>query len=471
MTLADLQAEANRLGTAQNIMTPLGLVRAGNGQWGSSPTLYFNSPDAVAAFNGGKIAVGGASGDFIKNTLLSFLTNYYTPQVIANTPTPSSGTQFEADRSGTPDTTATNFDPFSTSGAAALSAQTGQAIVPQGTPAPQPSGYIPPSGATGGTTGGVMTTDPDIQKLLSNISLAQSGNYGRTPNGIVDLRTGQLVNTSGFSGGASGSTGTPAVPNAPATGSSGSQANPTVDDTELNKILASSGLSSDEQTALRALFHTIAGNDAEEMKKLTAQLALGAQYADPVFKQAVRLVQDNLTQSLLNLENDKAFQEKQKTDALERLKQDVATSKDYLSFQERQQLDEFAKRQTADTEALREELASTGFTNSSRRVQKEQLLTDAYGNLVQGTTRAFVEKTNALDTQQNRAVSDTAAELARLAEVTRAGELDKLRAAESTLGSSNLPTLSPNLSYLSPLGGITGSLEKQRYNDIAQFIF
>ncbi len=35
--------------------------------------------------------------------------------------------------------------------------------------------------------------NPDIQKLQNDLTVAQSGNYGRTPNGIVDLRSNQIV--------------------------------------------------------------------------------------------------------------------------------------------------------------------------------------------------------------------------------------------------------------------------------------
>ncbi len=38
-----------------------------------------------------------------------------------------------------------------------------------------------------------QTSNPDIQRLQKDSTIAQSGNYGRTPGGIVDLRTGQIV--------------------------------------------------------------------------------------------------------------------------------------------------------------------------------------------------------------------------------------------------------------------------------------
>jgi hypothetical protein len=79
--------------------------------------------------------------------------------------------------------------------------------IPQNKPlssTPIPTWTTAQSGATSSTSNQPKPTQPtlsttdaaDIQRLQTNTSIAVSGNYGRTPGGIVDLRSGQIVASS-----------------------------------------------------------------------------------------------------------------------------------------------------------------------------------------------------------------------------------------------------------------------------------
>ncbi len=330
--------------------------------------------------------------------------------------------------------------------------QTAATLVPQQQPTqPQQATVAGPSAGT----------DADIQVLMSNPSVAVSGNYARLPNGsIIDTRTSQVVQTGAPTiQGPAPATTTPAQTSPPQP-----QINPEAN-AQLQALLSNPNLTPDQRAALQSIYTAITTNDLDYAGRLKAAIGAATQYSDPFFKAQTRLVTDALERGLKAEDDDLAFNEEQKRNTLKALLQDIEASKDSLSLDEQQQLRTLTRQLQTDMEATRDDLAARGFTTSSVRARKEQLVNDTYGDLRQSAQRSLTEKTTALTNQGTRAQTSTVAEIARLQELARSGKLDKLRTAEESVGSNALSSLG----YGNLLGGVGGALPRAQAQDALSF--
>ena len=117
---------------------------------------------------------------------------------------------------------------------------------------------------------------------------------------------------------------------------------------------------------------------------------------------------------------------------------------------------------TQQLQSTRDSLAASGFTQSTRRANQENLLQEEKSSLVESQQRQLAYNTSTLDQQLASSQRDTQQEIQRLSDVATQQKTDLLRTAESQLGTSNLPNLNTDIS---PLGGITGSLPQQQLQD------
>lgn len=290
-------------------------------------------------------------------------------------------------------------------------------------------------------------TNTDIEKLRTDPSLAVSGRYARTINGaIIDTTTGNVVGATKDL-------------------SSTIRSTNTASDDELKKLLASSGLSSDEQKAIQAYYDAISTYDNEAAARFSKALDAGTKLADPYFRQKIRLVQDELTTVFADLDKDLEYSIGVKERALKNLKEDFDSQKGYLGLEEQQQLKDLETKYTQELETARNNAAATGFTHSTRRAKTEEVLAESKGDLVESTKRQFGAKLGSLERNVNQSTTDTASEIARLQEITTGKKQSTYRAAEEKLGTGGLP----NLRNMTPLGSITGSIEEARLKDILGF--
>lgn len=238
-----------------------------------------------------------------------------------------------------------------------------------------------------------------------------------------------------------------------------------VDYTALDTALAGFNLTDDQKAIINSYYGAVINNDQATADKITAAIEFGTQFSDPVFKAQSRLVVDALDRAFKAQEGDLAYNENKLRTSLDKLKEDVSSSKEYLSFQQQQELKSLEQRQQQDLETLQENMAATGFTSSTRRVRKEEILGETYGGLIESSNRAFQEKQEQLSTQLARGETDTATELARLNELAKSGQLDLLRQYEETLGSEKLA----ELGYSNLLGNIPSTLEAQQQASVLNF--
>jgi len=237
-------------------------------------------------------------------------------------------------------------------------------------------------------------------------------------------------------------------------------------DQQFTEWLNSQNLSSDQKAAITSLYNAVGTNDLETAERIKKAIAAGTAYSDPYFKAQAALLTDALDRGMNNIDGDLAFNEQSLNNRLQDIQKTLQQSGEYLSFQHTQELKDLERKLTADMEGLQEDMASRGFTNSSIRTKKTNILTDVYGDLRESSNRAFQYKVDTSTNQLNTAQRDTALEVQRLQQLAAQGKLDLLRKAESQLGSSAVN----NLGYQSQtLGGIGGELPRAQMQDALSF--
>jgi len=234
----------------------------------------------------------------------------------------------------------------------------------------------------------------------------------------------------------------------------------------LQDIINQAGLNDDQKSAIDLIYEAIASNDKDLMERAKAAMAAATEFSEPFFKAQARLAIDTLDRSLTGREDDLAFREEQISSALGDLRNDIQSAGDFLSFQQQQELKGLERQYDQNLKVTQEDLAARGFTQSSVRSRKEQLLTDTFGDLRQSSDRSFTEKQTQLTNQQTRADRDTTAEIERLRELTEKGKIDDLRKTEQYLGTDALRGVGYNDNLL---GDLPGDIERQKLSDATSF--
>ena len=232
-------------------------------------------------------------------------------------------------------------------------------------------------------------------------------------------------------------------------------------------------LPKDQQEVLRTMLEVISGNDQKKAVRLIESFKAMQKINDPYFAQQLGLAIDGIKRGYVAIDKQAEFEELQMRTRLKDLKADYESKKSFMNLEQAQMMKDIQTGYEQNLETLQTGLAESGFTSSSRRVQKEGILNEATGDLRESKNRAFAYETNALDEVLGRSERDTANEVARLAELTKAGKLDFLRSAEKQIGSDALDDL--NLDGAAPLGGIYGDINEKKLQDtissMSSFVF
>lgn len=234
---------------------------------------------------------------------------------------------------------------------------------------------------------------------------------------------------------------------------------------QLESILNNPSLSDDMKAAIRSVYSATVEGDAAKASQVVAAMQSASEFSDPYFKAQIRLATDALRRGIDAKEGDLAFAEREKQAALEELRANTAASKDSLSFQHAQELQQLATKYETDLNDTRDSLAATGFTTSSKRARAEDILGEQNTGLVESSNKQFSYQTGNLDRALTNADADTRAQIENLRRLTEEGKLDLYRSAEQTVGSSNLPSFSG----LDKVGGIGGTIPRQQVMDSTSF--
>ena len=233
----------------------------------------------------------------------------------------------------------------------------------------------------------------------------------------------------------------------------------TYDPSELKKSAEFKALSSEDQQAVLAVFGAVASNDQKQAARLTDAFKAAAKINDPYFAQQLNLAVDAIERGYVSIDKEAEYSEMQLKRRQEDLEQDYQSKKDFMSLEQASVMREIQRAYDQNLENLQNNLAATGFTQSSRRAKKEAFLNEATGDLRESKNRSFAYEQSKEDAALARGQRDTASEVARLKELTEQNKLDFLRKGEEQVGSDNLPRLS---GAPDKLGDIYGSIPEQK---------
>jgi len=238
----------------------------------------------------------------------------------------------------------------------------------------------------------------------------------------------------------------------------------TEEDMTMEEILANSTATDEQKEIMRIMFSAQSSFDVGLMRKIEAGFDAAEKLDEPYFKAQIRLAKDELARGFTKFEDELAFQEESLTRNLQQLREDTALAKERGSLEEQTQLAQLEKALGLKLESTRQNLATSGFTSSSRRARSEELLRETTGELRESTQRRFAQKREDLATGLKRGETGTVAELERLREITKSKKLDLGRSKEEYLGSKEAKGLGFNL-----LGDISGQMQADRQKSMRTF--
>lgn len=234
---------------------------------------------------------------------------------------------------------------------------------------------------------------------------------------------------------------------------------------ELKNTAEFKALPSDQQELVSQVYSVIAENDIDNAERLSSAFKTAAKISDPFFKQQILIAKDAIERGFVSIDQDQQYQEKQLSTRLKDLREDVENRKEYIGLEEQSALRGLERQYQQQQKQVRQNMAASGFTSSSRREETEGLLNETTGDLRESTKRSFGMQMRDTNKSLERGERDVQSEIERLTELTKGKKLELFRQAEQTLGSKNLPSLNTNLD---PLGGIVGDIPQAQTRDIIQ---
>lgn len=214
----------------------------------------------------------------------------------------------------------------------------------------------------------------------------------------------------------------------------------------------------EQQDILRLAYDSLVSGD--EARKADVQKALddAIGLADPFFREQIRLVQDELSRSLVSTKEEAASQIGQLQTRINQLNEDLTFNREQLTLEEQAALAQQLRQNKSDLQNLQTQFAEAGLAFSSPRQEAEKELAASQMEVAEARRRQTGRSLRELETGTLRSIQDAAAQIA---DVTRRGgeqTIAAVRRGESVLGSEGLP----EGTGVTPLGSITGSIAEQR---------
>ncbi len=236
-------------------------------------------------------------------------------------------------------------------------------------------------------------------------------------------------------------------------------------DASLAELLGGNTLTPDQKQIVQQLYDAVSTNDQAKVDKLKAAFSAATDFSEPYFKAQVLIATDALDRALGANEGDLGYQEEKLQNTLKDLLGTIDSSKEYLSFGNRQELEGLARSYEKNLEDTRTNLAALGKTSSSVRSKSEQILGEENKGLVESSNRKLAFDTNKLDTQGANAVRDTSRDISYLRDKATQDRISALRKTEADVGSKTLQ----DLGYTDLLSGLPGEIERKKVQDAASF--
>ena len=210
-------------------------------------------------------------------------------------------------------------------------------------------------------------TQAALQKFQKTQGIVSSGDPQSTGFGRLGPQTLESVNT--FTtpqqdttegvGATTGDTGG-------GTATDSTQVLPKTDNPEIDRafedLMNNPNLTDDQKKVAETMFDLISRNDKEQAERFAAAFEAGTEFSNPFFNAQVNMVLAGLRSGLASDAGDLEFEERQLSDSLNKITQDLAASKGQLSFEAEQEIKNLQKQLGLDLETNAQNLAAVGKT-------------------------------------------------------------------------------------------------------------
>lgn len=230
---------------------------------------------------------------------------------------------------------------------------------------------------------------------------------------------------------------------------------------ESNPLYAT--LSDDQKKLIGLAYQASTATSAEARAKLNAALADAIKVVDPIMKEQIRLVQDELNRNVTSTSADSKSNIDQLNERIRQIKEDLAYNRENLSIDQQQELSQALAAHEEKLYQTQQSMAESGLAFSSPRARAEDLLKSEYQDMTESTTRKYNRANRTNDVTAARDVATLTRNAADL-ERNKGERLTTLaRSAEEKVGSGNLPSV-PGVT---PLGNVTGTIEQNKQKLLA----
>ena len=221
-------------------------------------------------------------------------------------------------------------------------------------------------------------------------------------------------------------------------------------------------LPDDYKKAFYATYHAQQlTNEASKIDALNA-LKEAEGLADPAFKEALRISQDELSRGISSLKGDFSSKKTTLEDRIKNIEEDLTYNKGELDLSQQSELAQQLQNYKSDLLSLQQSAAESGLAFSSPRTTAEAALASQNEGLVTSTQRKYNQAQRNLATEASRGTAEAQQGLTDLQRQYLESLTEQQRRGETTLGSANVG----NVSGVTGLGGITGKLAEQKQLDV-----
>ena len=205
-------------------------------------------------------------------------------------------------------------------------------------------------------------------------------------------------------------------------------------------------------------------NDADKATKLAEALEMATEQADPYWKSILLIAQDEVLRKFEAAQGDYQSTLQRQQRIMNNIQEDLTTNKEFLTLEQQSELANLSRNYEVNQENLINTAANQGLTFSTKRALAEKRLAEENQGLVESTNRKYNKQLADLQTAASRDTEEAQASIADLKR--RMGETTTSmgRAAETYLGTENLP----QLEGYKALGNITGDMYEEKVKDIEE---
>jgi hypothetical protein len=221
-------------------------------------------------------------------------------------------------------------------------------------------------------------------------------------------------------------------------------------------------LTPESQSEVVAYLDILGINDMDQMKNAIGAIMASKSVVDPYYKEIRNITIDTLQSALGAEAGDFASRQRDLTQRIQDIKDDLATGKARLTVDQQAELAKQARTYELQLENLTENVSSSGLDFSTKRAIAEGRLSTENQDIIESTKRTFQRKLEDLQILADRGDRDAMNQLADYQRIYGENVQKLGRTAELSLGSANLPTLEG----YKPYGGLTGTLEPEQRSSI-----